>query len=359
MNEQITNFTGLQPLFDKYANKLSDLFKELLEQQQIKFQAIEFRGKSITSFTDKVKREGKNYNDPIKEITDLAGVRIILYYLDDIDRIIEILNQEFEIDDKNSVDKKEELQFDQFGYLSIHKVISLRPNRSELPEWKIYSDFKCEIQIRTLLQHTWASISHTLQYKNEADIPHEIRRELHRLSGLLELADEEFFKIKNKRLKISSNIETALINKNLNIKVNLDSLLQFSKISGEYEKIALIGFNSGYKRWDFNDDEYGFTLDDKIDRRNRNLSLLIKVCEHLEIKTLEELKKELVDITPLIENNFKTYLDKIDEPDLIKRASSDYINVEAIILANKNKFSIEKLKEITDWNEKHISDLIE
>jgi trimethylamine:corrinoid methyltransferase-like protein len=49
-----------------------------------------------------------------------------------------------------------------------------------------------EVHVRTVLQHAWAAISHSLQYKKEDDVPAALRRRLNRLAALLELADQEF-----------------------------------------------------------------------------------------------------------------------------------------------------------------------
>ena len=52
--------------------------------------------------------------------------------------------------------------------------------------------FKAELQVRTVVQHAWATIDRSLRYNNEDDIPKEIKRRLFRVSALLEVADKEF-----------------------------------------------------------------------------------------------------------------------------------------------------------------------
>ena len=64
--------------------------------------------------------------------------------------------------------------------------------RMVLRENKAFEGLKCEIQIRSVLQHAWAEIEHDLGYKSELTIPKEVRRSFSRLAGLLELGDKEF-----------------------------------------------------------------------------------------------------------------------------------------------------------------------
>jgi hypothetical protein len=71
-----------------------------------------------------------------------------------------------------------------FGYRSLHYVCRA--------EGGLPAEARFEIQVRTLLEHAWAEIEHDLGYKSPEAIPAAARRRLHRLAGLLELADQEF-----------------------------------------------------------------------------------------------------------------------------------------------------------------------
>ena len=104
---------------------------------------------------------------------------------------------EFEILQEHSVDKRAALDPDRFGYLSVHFVVRLSPARAALPEYRRFEKLLCEIQIRSILQHAWAEIEHDLGYKAKVEIPRDIRRSFSRLAGLLELADQEFSRIRS------------------------------------------------------------------------------------------------------------------------------------------------------------------
>jgi hypothetical protein len=79
-----------------------------------------------------------------------------------------------------------------FGYASRHLVLRVGEERSSLSEWRRFASVKCEIQVRTILQHAWASISHTLDYKSDEDVPAQVRRKLFQVAALIEVGDQLF-----------------------------------------------------------------------------------------------------------------------------------------------------------------------
>jgi putative GTP pyrophosphokinase len=168
-----------------------DLIRRLLKDR-VQFHSISHRIKSKPSTRQKLITGASKYTG-IQALTDLLGVRIITYYSDEVDAVATIVEKEFSVDKKNSVDKRALLDPDRFGYLSLHYIVQLRKDRSQLAEYASFSELKFEIQIRSILQHAWAEIEHDLGYKSEAAIPRDIQRRFSRLAGLLEVADDEFY----------------------------------------------------------------------------------------------------------------------------------------------------------------------
>lgn len=193
--ELLATFEARRGLYDDYCRTLGGLIESVLAPRGIQTHTVSFRAKSLDSLAEKVTRPDKSYSR-LEEITDLAGVRITTYFAEDVDRVAEALRAEFLIDAEASVDKRQYVDPDRFGYRSLHYVVSLGPNRERLSEYSRFNALKCEIQVRSILQHAWAEIEHDLGYKSAAGVPAELRRRFARIASLLELADDEFGSIR-------------------------------------------------------------------------------------------------------------------------------------------------------------------
>ncbi len=131
----------------------------------------------------------------LEEITDIAGVRIITYFEDDVQKIrglIESPDAGFEIDWENSGDKSKKLDPDRFGYRSFHYVLSLGERRAAHTENQRLAGLKCEVQVRSILQHAWAEIEHDIGYKSKDEVPEPVRRRFAQAASFLEVTDEFF-----------------------------------------------------------------------------------------------------------------------------------------------------------------------
>lgn len=180
--------------YESFAQTVSNLISRLLGADGVAMHSVSHRCKTLNSF--KVKVEKKNCYETLEQITDLAGIRLITHYEDDVDKVAKIIESEFLVDLENSIDKRQSLDPDRFGYLSLHYVVSLKSERTELKEYRSFAGLKAEIQVRSILQHTWAEIEHDTGYKSSVEVPRHIRRRFSRLAGLLELADQEFIGIR-------------------------------------------------------------------------------------------------------------------------------------------------------------------
>lgn len=209
LEEAFESYKNNFSLYEQFSAKIAELLTTLMKQSKIRYQTVECRAKSVSSFREKITRRGKDYGEPLKEMPDLSGVRAITYYPDDVKLIKSIIESEFELLSPDSGDKLDEMAPNEFGYRSVHFVVKLSKSRKNLAEWKKMNNLKCEIQVRTVLQHAWAAISHALQYKHEAEVPRGLRRRLFRLAGLLELADEEFANVRDEHQKLVYDINNS------------------------------------------------------------------------------------------------------------------------------------------------------
>lgn len=183
-------------LYKNFTSEIEHQLKNILDAEGIIYNAVTSRLKERESLSKKIDRKNDKYAS-LSDLTDIAGVRIITYYTKDVDKVAEIVEKEFTVDRKNSIDKRKSLEPDRFGYCSVHYVVEMSPDRLKHRENQEFKGLKCEIQIRSVLQHAWAEIEHDLGYKSEIAIPKDIRRNFSRLAGLLEIADKEFQEIRS------------------------------------------------------------------------------------------------------------------------------------------------------------------
>lgn len=285
----IDEYNKNKKLYENLENKIVVLIKELL-LGNVNCHNIFSRVKEQNSLEKKINIKDGKYSS-LSEITDIVGCRIISYFEDDVQKIVEIIRKEFDIDEENSINKKAILESDKFGYLSYHLVCSISSNRLSLPEYKKYENIKFEIQIRSILQHAWAEIEHDIGYKSLFEIPKELKRKFSRIAGLLETADESFCEIKKSineyKVKIESN-EEELFQTDL----NLNSLVLFTKESRNVHELDnFISKSSLYP--EINTD---------------NLSLYLDRLSFFNIKTIKKLKELLVSKKSTIEKFAKAFL---------------------------------------------------
>lgn len=187
--QQLLNkFLRLLPQMQQLKDTVHQQIVDTLHEQGVELNAIESRVKSEDSLAGKLERKGDKYRT-LEDITDLVGVRIITFYTDDVDKVAAIIKKLFLIDWNNSVDKRKAHELTSFGYNSLHYICHLREDGP-------LSAIPFEIQIRTALMHVWSAIEHDIGYKGAVQLPPEFRRQFSRLSGMLELADDEFSRLR-------------------------------------------------------------------------------------------------------------------------------------------------------------------
>ena len=243
-NETSNQYIRLRPIYKKLATKIALIIEELLELNNINFHAVSYRAKTVESFSEKTKKP--KYTDPLNELTDLAGIRVIGYVEDDVKKISKIIEETFDIDQSNSLDKSIELGVDKVGYKSVHYVCMLPKSRTSLPEYDRFKDLQFEIQIRTILQHSWAEIEHDKNYKFSGELPPEIQRRFKLVAGNLELADREFNQLSRDIDNYSKSIKESTEKGDLNIELNSTALKQF--LTTKFENLI----NQNIIRPDFN-----------------------------------------------------------------------------------------------------------
>ena len=220
------------PVLEQLKEQVLTMLHEAIGRYGLEVTAVEARVKTEQSLAGKLALKGAKYAT-LQDITDLVGARIITYYTDDVDRIASMAEQLFEIDWNNSVDKRRLHQLDSFGYNSLHYIC-------KIPGY----DFRFELQLRTTLQHAWAAINHDTGYKTGIEIPKEYLRRINRLAGLLEMADDEFSRIRSEITDYRRRVEQLVKNGKLD-DVQLDgdtfrSYIQAKPLERLNKRIAAI-----------------------------------------------------------------------------------------------------------------------
>lgn len=173
----------------------------LLDDAGINYLSVTGRTKSVASFAAKAIRTGSDgtplYADPLAEITDQIGVRVITYLHTEVAAVAELLADQLAILDDRDLGE-ETAREGRFGYSSRHVLVSPDPARPMAPPYDALAGHAASIQVRTVLQHAWAEFEHDIRYKGS--IPEEHAPDLNRrftlAAGLLELADREFSAIR-------------------------------------------------------------------------------------------------------------------------------------------------------------------
>ena len=329
--------------YEKFEKLLKGLVETLLKNEGLSAQ-VSSRTKSVSSFREKIERknrEGKSYDNPSSEITDIVGIRIITYYMDDIDKISKIIKKEFKIDKKNSLDKSAILHIDQFGYKSVHYIISLSSLRRKLPEWAEFNKFKAEIQVRTILQHAWAEIDHGIRYKKDEYMPVEIKRRIYRLMALFELADEEFQNLKYDTEGLKRKYLNDITFGDFGIELNalsLSAYFSFTKQDEMWRKISnelIQEIFKSYKTdkkiaWRFQIITYFFSYPSIAD-----LNILLR---RLDVKDLKEFDEILKDADQwgkeALRKTFKAFLDNqidLTQDGVYEWELNAYVNISFLI----------------------------
>lgn len=215
--------------YERLVDEVLYFLRDILRKKGIKVHSLTHREskiKTFASFYDKIVRQNVKHGF-LEAVEDIAGVRIICLYRSDLKRMGENISKEF---DAVRVDTSRTRTESPFGYASDHYIVKL-PKGCTGPRYDDIKNLKCEIQVRTILMDAWASVSHHLDYKQEVDVPTNLRADFNALSGLFYVADTHFelFRdgIDRSRTFLMQSIQQDSFD--LNQEINLDSLTAYFK----------------------------------------------------------------------------------------------------------------------------------
>lgn len=147
------------------------------------------RVKPIQSIIEKANTRNIPYDELQEEMYDIAGIRIMCQFVDDIEVICRLVRNR---EDMSVVEERDYIEnTKESGYRSYHIIIKYPVNT-------IHGvvNILAEIQIRTLAMNFWATIEHTLNYKYSGEYPPEIRHRLQNAADAAYLLDKEMSEIR-------------------------------------------------------------------------------------------------------------------------------------------------------------------
>lgn len=231
LERDVADYTHDRPLYEVFADVLMAALSRAVKDLGT-VPIVQARAKSIPSYAEKVLRKKDHYPHPVYQMTDLCGARVITECTDDIHPVCEFIEAHFEIDESGREDVSARLRAGEFGYRSIHYIVSLRPDefddviesvikakrtRSDkskditkerfFERWSEDDDevkaghvapgpkYKAEIQLLSLLGHAWSTLTHDRVYKGNLDLPRSLKRDANRIAAVLEEAGAAFTQV--------------------------------------------------------------------------------------------------------------------------------------------------------------------
>lgn len=228
-NELKKQYEELKGFYEKLVDEILYVLRDCISKDKTKVHSLtcrETKIKTFSSFCSKVIRKSisKNHFDIVE---DIAAVRVICLYRPDLERLGNIIQESFDV---LRIDTSRTRAEKPFGYAGDHYIVKLS-KEFKGSRYDDIKNLKCEIQVRTILMDAWDSVSHHLDYKQELDIPIELRADFNALSGLFYVADTHFrlFKegVQETRASLMKTVQQDTFN--LDQATNLDSLTAYMK----------------------------------------------------------------------------------------------------------------------------------
>ena len=234
-------------ILDPYALAVDELvvkFTHIIEEYRnvSAYSPIELvtgRVKTISSILEKSQKKNIYLDDIEEEIDDIAGIRIICQFVEDIYKVVDIIKQRSDMIIKSEQDYIENKK--RSGYRSYHMTVYY-----DVETLKGTRRLQVEIQIRTLAMNFWATIEHSLQYKYKQNMPELIRERLTSAAEAILILDREMSVVRDEIMD-AQNSFTVKANIVADILTNIQNLYKVAnkqeviKIQDDFFRIYQVG----------------------------------------------------------------------------------------------------------------------
>lgn len=193
------------------------------------------RVKSVSSILEKMQRKHIPMERMEEEVEDIAGIRIICQFEEDIETVASLIQKRMDMEIKSEKNYLKHMK--QSGYRSYHLIIYYTVETIQGPK-----KLQAEIQIRTMAMNFWATIEHSLQYKYKGDMPLHVTERLSKAADAIISLDHEMSLVRSEIMDAqnSSQLQSNLIK---DILTNIENLYKVSnqrevmKIQDEFFRV--------------------------------------------------------------------------------------------------------------------------
>ncbi len=201
------------------------------------FEEVHGRVKSVASILDKANKRGIEPTKIFDQLEDIAGIRIICRFVEDIERVVNIIRFREGLDLKVIQEEDYISNTKASGYRSYHMTIKYKMVTIDGPK-----EVLCEIQIRTMAMNFWASIEHSLRYKYSGNLPEELKERLRNCADAAFQLDTEMATIRDDIMeaKLISETKNNLVDEIVKNLHNLHYVAKMEQVTGFNRKFLEI-----------------------------------------------------------------------------------------------------------------------
>ncbi len=237
-------FLAVDELVVKF-NHIIEEYRKMGDYSPI--EQVNGRVKTISSILEKAQKKQIDLDDIEEKMEDIAGIRIICQFVEDISKVVEIIKKRTDMRIKSEKDYITNMK--PSGYRSYHVIIYYT-----VQTLKGTKELQAEIQIRTLAMNFWSTIEHSLQYKYKHNMPEHIRLRLSKAADAVIILDQEMSSVRDEIMdaqnsfKIKANMVADILTNIQNL-YKVANKLEVAKLQEEFFQIYKSGDLEQLKRF--------------------------------------------------------------------------------------------------------------
>ena len=220
--------------------EVTEKFKYLIKERRVRglyspIEDVSGRVKSVTSILEKIQKKNIAFDEMEELIDDIAGVRIICQFVEDIGTVADMIKRRSDITVKSEKDYITKTK--DSGYRSYHMIVYYVVETINGPK-----KIQMEIQVRTMAMNFWATVEHSLQYKYKSHIPEHVTDRLSKAAEAIIALDNEMASVRSEIID-SQNYSTLQMNLVSDILNNIENLYRLTnkrevtKIQDEFYRV--------------------------------------------------------------------------------------------------------------------------